>query len=154
VNRRILTLVVAVALMLAGSQIAGCRRLRAATTPSGQSGNVVVTVVVKAATPGLETEFKSGDLVRIKASGSTIGSITSITTTPTLDTVGTSDGRLVAAEVPNQEDILLKIAGTAVQGDDAFRFSGERVWVNQDINFISPFVSFTGTVLEIKPAGK
>jgi hypothetical protein len=154
VNRRMLALAIAAALVFAGVQLTGCSRLRAAAGPSGTASPVEVTVVIKGAMPGLEKQFKTGDAIRIKASGHTIGNLSSIGTTATLDSVGTADGKLVAAAVPNEEDITLQIAGSAVQGDDAYRFDGERVWVNQDLNLISPFVSFTGSVIDIKETGK
>lgn len=153
-KKRIVTLAVVLACVLAGSQLTGCSRLRAAARPAGSASDVTVTAVIKASPLGLEKEIHVGDTVRVKDSGSTIGKVASVTTSPTLDSVGTADGRLVAAVVPNEEDIWLTVAGSAVPGDDGYRFSGERVWVNQDVKMITPFAFFTGTVTDIKETSK
>ena len=153
-TRRILALAIAVVLVAGVSTIVGCKRLQSAAKPSGQRTDVRLQLVMRGANLGLERQFKTGDMLRMKETGSVIGKIASVATTPTLDSVPTAEGKLVASVVPNEQDILFEVTGTAVPGDDGYRFDGERVWVNQDVKLVSPFVSFGAQVLSIEETGK
>jgi hypothetical protein len=154
VKNRILTLAVIAVVLLAGAQLVGCTRLKAATGGSpGTPATVTMQVVVRGATPGIATQIHAGDVLRVKDTGSDVGTVQSVSTTPTLQAVPTAQGTLVASPVPNQEDIMLTIKGNAKAVNAGYTFDGESILVNQDVKFVTPLVTFTGSVLSIEGAG-
>jgi hypothetical protein len=154
VKRRLLTLVLVAAVLVAGSQIVGCRRLRGAGAPSGQPAKVELTFIVTEADPALVKAFRIGDPVRIKDTGSLLGKITAVEATPMLQPTPTAAGQLVAAEVPDQVDIRVTVAGSPVMTQDGYRFDGEPVWVNSDFKLVSTLAYCEAKVLSIKETGK
>lgn len=155
-NRRAIALTLAAVLIVAGVQLAGCTRLglRRGAGNSGAKTNVELTFLVAAADPGLVKAFRIGDPVRIKDTGSLLGKITAVESTPTRMPTPTADGKLVAADVPNQVDIRVTVAGSPTIALDGYRFDGEPVWVNSDMKLVSTLAYCEAKVASITEAGK
>ncbi len=139
-NRRVLTLALVVVAIVAGLQLTGCGRLRGKAGATGPKTTVDLTFIVASQDPALVKAFRIGDPVRIKDSGSLLGKITAVESTPTLMPTATSDGRLVASAVPDQVDIRVSV--------------GEPVWVNSDFKLVSTLTYCEAKVLSITEAGK
>ncbi len=152
-NKRIVRLALVTAVVLAAGLLSSCRSLNVGSSSSQQKA-VDVVVLFHGAAPEVVPLFRKGDKLKIRDSGSVIGVIDRIETTATLEPTPNAKGELVAAVVPGQIDVLLTVKGTPVAAPDAYRFSGERIYVNQDIKLITPLVSFQGTVVSIRETGQ
>jgi hypothetical protein len=153
VKKRILGLAAVTALLLCAVPVAGCHSVGVGAG-SGERRAVEVVVVFHGAPLEVVKQFRVGDTLKVKDTGSVIGQISAVTTTDTIQPTPDASGLLVAAVVPGQIDVLLTVKATPTVTPDSYRFSGERVYVNQDIKFVTPLVSFTGTVLSIRETGQ
>lgn len=149
-DKRILTSMLA--FLLAVVPLAGCRRA-AIGGSSAAPEDVEVVAVVRSEVPGLLRQFHAGDTVKSKESGSLIGTIASVSSTPTLVAVPTAEGRLVEAPSPNQNDITVRIKGRAVMTPTGYTFDGFHLYVTDAVKLMSPYVLFDASVLSIRKAG-
>ncbi len=140
----------AVGLLLAGALLQGCARLGATSARSSRQRDIRLQLKIAEADPLLANGLRTGDAVRFKETGGTLGTISSVTTTPSVKSVPTADGRLVEAEVPNQLDIVIMVAGSAVSRDDGYRFDGQAVRVNDELKLVTPLTYCKAVVISIE----
>jgi hypothetical protein len=139
-------LVVALALVLAVT-VTGCSN----GTVAEPVEPVVVELLVRGALPPVDEAFVVGQAVRVKDSGAVIGTITDVAVEPALMAVPDATGSLQAARSPVFLDIWLTIEGEASVSDAGYRFDGTNVYVNSDIEYLTPVTFFSGTIMSMKP---
>jgi hypothetical protein len=134
--------------------------LTAAVLTAGCSSGAVVKAPVEPvrlqllimnAQPSLEEAFVIGHEVRIKDSGAVLGSITEVVVEPALMAVPDSTGSLQAARSPVLVDVTLTIEGEASVSDAGYSFGGTYVYMNNDLDYLTPVVRFKGIILSMKP---
>lgn len=125
-------------------------------TSEGTSGaqTVEVRMIVREVWPDVAASFEAGDEVRVKNTGAFVGEITSVETTQSLFAVETAQGELNATENPVMQDVFLVIEGEADVSESGYAFDGTYVYINDQIVYLTPTVSFFGIVTSMEAAGE
>ncbi len=125
-------------------------------TSEGTSGaqTVEVRMIVREVWPDVAASFEAGDEVRVKNTGAFVGEITSVETTQSLFAVETAQGELNATENPVMQDVFLVIEGEADVSENGYAFDGTYVYINDQIVYLTPTVSFFGIVTSMEAAGE
>jgi|GEM_PF-1486694 len=149
-----MVLVVATAALLAAG-LTACGGSDA--TGGGQAGSaepVEVQLFVRGALNQITDSFQPGQEVRVKDSGTLVGTITDVQVTASRTAAPTSEGELKPAESPVFSDITLTIEGEAVVSDKGYQFAGRYLYINDEIQYLTPFVTFPGSILSMERAGQ
>lgn len=131
----------------------------AAILATGCSGGAVagpvepvrMELLVRNARPPLEEAFIVGHEVRIKDTGTMLGAITEVKVEQALMAVPDSTGALQEARSPVFVDVILTIEGEAAVSDAGYSFGGTNVYMNNDIEYLTPVVKFSGIIQSMKP---
>lgn len=145
----VLAVVLGAALLLAGC---GKSAKDAGGTAAGRDMRVVIVSIPDV--PEAAYAFKTGEVVRVKDTGVTIGTIDSIEITPTMEAVAQPDGHLVVSPSPFTKEVRLVLSGRAEQRNGAYFFTGGQLWVTPEDEFITQTVQFKGAVVSIEPKAK
>lgn len=70
-----------------------------------------IDVLFKALYDGFPEEMAVGDEVYDDRTGSSLGTITAIETTPAVDEVEAADGSIVKSEIPDRYDVIISLEG-------------------------------------------
>lgn len=97
--------------------------------------------------------FEPGQPVRIRETKTLIGTIESVEATEATTIVETADGQAVAASTPGKTDLRLTLSGQAVVAESGNRFGNEAVYINDELQFVTPFLFFKGKIHQIEPTG-
>ncbi len=133
--------------------LAGCSKGTKSSGLAGGSQHVTTIMVAQQVNPDVVGSFKVGDQLRHKDSGAVIGTIESVTTSPTVQAVPTAGGDLKASASPVIVDVRMKIAGDANVTDKGVSFSGTYLYANEIDRFLTKNVQFDGLVVSITPGG-
>ncbi len=148
--KRAYILLAAVAL-LAALPLAGCSRASKGSAGGGAAQPATTIMVAQQINPAVVPQFKVGEEVRNKDSGVVIGTIESVTASPTVQAVPTAAGNLKSAASPIYVDVRLKIAGDAAFTDKGILFGGTYVYANEIDRFLTRSVQFDGLVVIVQP---
>lgn len=143
---RIVMVVAVVSVVLV---VSGCGR-------SGVSGTVQpveIHLLAAGLTPPTEESFAVGDIVRMKASGTVLGTVTDVAIEQSPATVADSEGLLHESRSPLLVDVTLTIEGEAVMSEKGYLFSGEMVRVNDNVTYVTPLVLFEGRIVRMRVTG-
>lgn len=129
---------------------------QASDTTEGSSGarTVEVRMIVREVWPDVAQSFEVGDEVRVKNTGALVGEVTSVETTQSLFAVETAEGELNATENPVMQDVFLVIEGEAEVSESGYAFNGTNVYINDQIVYLTPTISFFGIVTSMEAAGE
>jgi hypothetical protein len=117
----------------------------------GVAKDMRVVIVAVPEIPESAYAFKSGQVVRVKSTGVTVGTIESVQVTATLTAAATADGRLIAQPSPVSKEVRLVISGQAQARDGGYIFPGGQLYVTTDESFMTPTVLFRGAIVSIEP---
>jgi hypothetical protein len=80
--------------------------------------------------------------------------VTSVETTQSLFAVETAEGELNATDNPVMQDVFLVIEGEADVSERGYAFDGTYVYINNQIEYLTPTISFFGIVTSMEAAGE
>ncbi len=151
-HTRILASLLGVVLLLGSMGVTGCAE-EPPSDGAAVSGETAVRVrmLVKEVRPEVAESFSEGETVRVKTSGATLGEIVGVEVEPAREAVPTAEGELAVADNPVLENVYLDIEGEADVGEKGFSFDGTYVYINEDVVFLTPTVSFFGLVTSMEP---
>ena len=151
--RRIITIIVAalaVTVMVAG--VAGCaKKSSKSAASSGQTQAVRVVVIAEPDVPEIAYALRPGQVLRVKTTGLTVGTIASVDVTADLVAVPDALGRLHVVPSPVDKEVRLVVDGQATSSGGAYFFPGGQLYVSTDIEMITQVVDFTGSIVSIEP---
>jgi hypothetical protein len=153
VKKRIPYLLIAAMLALSSGPIVACGRTGNAGVSSAPTEKVEVQALVRVDYPGFRQALDTGQKVKFRDTGSTIGEIASVTETSALLGVATWDGSLVLTSSPNLRDVSVTIVGQARLTDSGYTFEGTHLYVNQTAKLLAPYAQFDPVILSIKKLG-
>jgi len=126
--------------------VAGCGPRASTGTPEPME----LQLLVRGATPPTEQSFRVGDTVRIRESGTVLGTITGVDVEQSRIAVPDSAGVLRETRSPITVDINVTIKGQAVATEQGYLFEDEIVYVNNDTRYLTPLVQFSGIITEMR----
>lgn len=126
--------------------VAGC----GPQASTGAAEPIELQLLVRGATPPTEQAFRVGDTVRIRESGTVLGTITGVDVEQSRIAVPDSDGVLRETRSPITVDINVTITGQAVATEQGYLFEDEIVYVNNDTRYLTPLVQFSGIITEMR----
>lgn len=150
-----------VALLLLGALVslsmvlAGCGGETGGGTGTGTAAGaqpVTVTLMYRGALNEITDSFKVGDQLRVKDTGTVVGTIADVRVEPSKTAAPTSEGDLKEARSPIFSDVWLTVDGQAVLSEKGAQFAGQFLYVNDEIVYLTPYVSFKGFITSIEPA--
>jgi hypothetical protein len=151
--RRIITITVAiVAVALLAGLASGCtKKAPKGAQSGGQTQAMQVVVVADPDVPEVAYALKPGQVLHVKTTGVTIGTIVSAEVTPALVAVPDSSGRLHAVPSPVAKEVRLVLDGTASTSGGAYFFPGGQLYVSADVELVTQVVDFMGSIVSIAP---
>lgn len=117
-----------------------------------ETKQVTVTLMYRGALNEITESFKVGDELKVKDTGTLVGTITDVRVEPSKTAAPTSEGDLKEARSPIFSDVWLTVEGEAVISDAGAQFSGRYLYVNDEIVYLTPYVTFKGFITSIEPA--
>jgi len=153
-RKRILTGILTVVVSVAALGLVGCGDDPAAgPVRAGSAEPVVVRLFVRGALNQVTDSFETGQEVRVKDSGTLVGTITDVEVTASRTAAPTAEGELRPADSPVFSDITLTIEGEAVVSEKGYEFAGRYLYINDEIQYLTPYVSFPGSIISMERAG-
>jgi hypothetical protein len=153
VRRRIITFIVAVVAVtvLAGSLVGCGKRPSKSVQSGGQTRAMRVVVVADPDVPEVAYSLKPGQVLHVKATGVTVGTIASVEVTSALVAVPDAAGRLHSVPSPVVKEVRLVLDGQASTSGGAYFFPGGQLYVSTGVEMVTQVVDFTGAVVSIEP---
>jgi len=118
---------------------------------SAESAQVTVKILSTGVRPEVVDSFEIGQPVRVKETGSLVGTITSIESTLGAVSLGDSEGDLHVAQSPITRDIVLTVEGEATVSEEGYEFEDTFLHVNDNIVFLTPYTLFTAKPIRMEP---
>ena len=98
-----------VAVMLSGLGLAGCNDSGQGGTQSASTQPVEIKMFVRGALNQVVSGFEAGQEVRVKDTGTVVGTITDVLVEPSATAAPTAEGELNAVESPVFSDVTLTL---------------------------------------------
>ena len=150
-SRRFVLAALLSVVLVSGLGVAGCDDSSQGDGQSAQAEPVVITMFVRGALNQIVGAFEEGQEVRIKDSGTVVGTITAVEIVPSATAAPTSEGELREANSPVFSDVTLTIEGEAIVSDKGYQFDGRYLYINDEISYLTPVTHFLGMVISMEP---
>ena len=141
--KRLLAILVVMLVAVTGCSSGG-------TTAAAPETPVRMQLLIRQVVPPLEESFAVGQTVRVFDTKALLGTITDVAVDPARMAVPDSTGALQDARSPVQNDIVLTIEGSAVVAEGSYSFQGTTVWLNNDIDYLTPVTRFKGIIISME----
>ena len=148
--KRIMTAAALCALVAISLLAAGCDGDTPVVGDAPDTEEVVVEMFLRGALNQVVDSFEVGQEVRVKDSGTLVGTITAVDVVASRTSAPTSEGELLAAESPVFSDVTLTVEGEAVVSDNGYQFAGRYLYINEEIQYLTPMITFKGIIASME----